>query len=317
MKNARQLVWMLFFLLILASCSRRELLDGFPVVTVQVTFDWSGIDEASSLPEGMRMVFYPKDVGRDKVDVLLPVDGGEVELPLGNYSVVAYNYDTEVVNIRGDESYETIEAYTGTCRVGATGTEKMVWEPDALYVVNIDQLEIKENEGVLQLPLQPKGIVKTYPFSLKAKGLNNVASAWGSVDGMAECYFLGKARGVCRQSSVYFDAGKSSEAIEGNFSTFGPPDEAVSRAGREIMMTVKLMKVDRSVQEVKLDITQVVIPSQEGSGTVSPPGIPPSIELPEGNQIEVEDALPLPGGGGIGGDVGDWDDEEEVVLPMK
>lgn len=314
MKDVRQLVWMLFFLLVLASCNRRDLPDDLPVGRVQITFDWS---EISLLPEGMRMVFYPQDAGRDKVDVLLPVAGGEVELPLGNYSMVAYNYDTEVVSIRGDESYETIEAYTGSCKVSVAGTEKMVWEPDALYVVNMDRLEIKENEGVLKLPLKPKGVVKAYPFCLKAKGLNNVASAWGSVEGMAECYFLGKARGICRQSSVYFDAGKSSEAIEGSFSAFGPPDEAVSRVGREIVMTVKLMKVDRSVQEVKLDITQVVIPPQDGGGGVDQPGNPPSIELPEGNEIEVEDALPLPGGGGVGGDVGDWDDEEEVVLPLK
>mgnify|MGYP000668258678 FL=1 len=49
-------------------------------------------------------------------------------MPPGRYSVVAYNYDTETVQIRGEEAYETIEAFTGYCNgLGIAGTEKMVW----------------------------------------------------------------------------------------------------------------------------------------------------------------------------------------------
>ena len=48
-----------------------------------------------------------------------------MKVPPGRYSVVAYNYNTEVVRIRGEESYETIEAYTGYCNgLGIAGTEK-------------------------------------------------------------------------------------------------------------------------------------------------------------------------------------------------
>ena len=33
-----------------------------------------------------------------------------MKVPPGRYSVVAYNYNTESIRIRGEESYETIEA---------------------------------------------------------------------------------------------------------------------------------------------------------------------------------------------------------------
>ena len=56
-----------------------------------------------------------------------------MKVPPGRYSVVAYNYNTESIRIRGEESYETIEAYTGNCNgLGIEGTEKMVWSPDSL-----------------------------------------------------------------------------------------------------------------------------------------------------------------------------------------
>jgi len=79
--------------------------------------------------------FYPKNGDGRKVDKYLSVRGGEMKVPPGRYSVVVYNYNTESIRIRGEESYETIEAYTGNCNgLGIEGTEKMVWSPDSLYM---------------------------------------------------------------------------------------------------------------------------------------------------------------------------------------
>ena len=91
----------------------------------------------------------------EKVDRYLSVRGGEMKVPPGRYSVVAYNYNTESIRIRGEESYETIEAYTGNCNgLGIAGTEKMVWSPDSLYVLNIDELKIDKSEEVLSFGLE-------------------------------------------------------------------------------------------------------------------------------------------------------------------
>ena len=42
------------------------------------------------------------------------------------------------------------------------------------------------------------------------------------------------------------------------------------------------------------------------------------IEIPIDEEIEVDDVeVPPGGGGGMGGDVGDWDDETDVELPVN
>lgn len=75
--------------------------------------------------------FYPKSAEGRKIDTYLSVRGGKVKVPPGRYSVVAYNYDTETVQIRGEEAYETIEAFTGYCNgLGIAGTEK--WYGDLI-----------------------------------------------------------------------------------------------------------------------------------------------------------------------------------------
>lgn len=119
----------------------------------------------------------------------MSVTGGEVPVPPGHYSVVVYNYDTETVLIRGEESYETIQAYTNLCKFGVAGTEKMVWGPDPLYVINIDDLDVRNSEETLTLELKPRLVVRTYSFSIKAQGLSNVSTVIGSVGGMADHYF--------------------------------------------------------------------------------------------------------------------------------
>ena len=89
------LLVLLSSLLMLTGCSRRELLDDYPVSGVDIKLDWDGVTD--QLPEGVRVIFYPKNGDGRKVDKYLSVRGGEMKVPPGRYSVVAYNYNTEVV----------------------------------------------------------------------------------------------------------------------------------------------------------------------------------------------------------------------------
>ena len=96
---------------LLAGCEFRDILDDYPVSGVQIKLDWKGVTE--QLPEGMRVIFYPKSEEGRKVENYLSIEGGVVKVPPGYYDMVIYNYNTESVLIRGDGAYETIEAYTG------------------------------------------------------------------------------------------------------------------------------------------------------------------------------------------------------------
>lgn len=317
MRKARYLLLMLLSsLLILAGCSRRDILDDYPVTGINILLDWEGVTD--HLPEGVRVIFYPKDAGGRKIDTYLPVKGGEVKVPPGRYSLVVYNYDTEVVQVREEGSYETIMACTGNCTgLGASETEKMVWGPDPFYVAALDDIEIGSEEELPTLEVTPKAIVMTYNFEIKTEGLKNVKSIIGSATGMAECYHLGKGCGMCRFAPIYCETGKGDGVIKGTFTCFGVPTLTQARADITQFLELIIVRVDGSKQEAKVEITEAVKPPEDDEPQPPVPEI--DIELPEDEKIVVDDVEVPPdgGGGGMDGDVNDWDDETEVELPVN
>ena len=67
----------------------------------------------------------------------------------GHYLAVIYNYDTEVVQVKGEDSYETIMACTGNCTgLGDSETENMVWGPDNFYAVSYTHLKRTKAKGL-------------------------------------------------------------------------------------------------------------------------------------------------------------------------
>ena len=333
MRNTRyRFLVLLSSLLMLTGCSRRDILDDYPVSGVDIKLDWDGVTD--QLPEGVRVIFYPKYGDGRKVDKYLSVRGGEMKVPPGRYSVVVYNYNTESIRIRGEESYETIEAYTGNCNgLGIEGTEKMVWSPDSLYVLNIDELKIEKSEEVLRLDWKLESVVKKYSFAVEAKGLEYVATVVGSIDGLSDCYCIGKGRGVCSSQPIYFEVKKGDNKVTASFTAFKQVKEMtmptrMSTSEREtssekdaIILILKFIKADNTVQEATIDVTEIIGTLENaGTGEDGKPTPPPEIELPPDDKIEVDkpETPPNPdGGGGMGGNVDGWGPEDNVELPVK
>lgn len=324
------LLVLLSSLMMLAGCSRRELLDDYPVSGVEISIDWDGVDEG--LLEGVRVIFYPKDGEGKKVDRYLSVRGGEMKVPPGRYSVVAYNYNTEVVRIQGEESYETIEAYTGHCAgLGIAGTEKMIWSPDSLYVLNIDELRIQKSEEVLHLDWKLESVVKQYSFAVEVKGLEYVTSVAGCAVGLSDGYYLGKGCGVSHSQPIYIEVKKEGGKVMGRFTAFGQVKEALTRmpkaegentrAKGNVKLILSFVRTDNTVQEETIDVTEIIGTLEDaGTGEDGKQEPPPEIELPPDDKIEVEkpETPPNPdgGGGGFDGEVDEWGPDKEVELPV-
>ena len=90
----------------------------------------------------------------------------------------------------GDESYETIEAFTGHC-TGLDIHEDMVWSPDPLYVVALDEVEIRQSDVALPLNWKPEAVVNHYSFDIKVEGWDRISSIICHVDGLNGSYFIG------------------------------------------------------------------------------------------------------------------------------
>ena len=322
MKKTRYAILVLLSsLLTLVGCSRREILDDYPVTGINIRLNWEGVTDR--LPEGVRIIFYPKDGQGRKIDTYLPAKGGEIKVPPGHYSAVIYNYDTEVVQVKDEGSYETIMACTGSCTgLGAEETKDMVWGPDNFYVATLDDVEIGKEEELPTLEVKPKSVVTTYTFSIKTEGLKNVASILGSVSGMAECYHLGKGASLCRFAPLYCETSKGNGAIKGSFTCFGHPKLTQARADITQFLNLIIVKVDGSKQEAKVEITEAVKPPEDkdepGGGDEKPQEPEIEIELPDDEKIVVDDVEipPDESGGGFDGNVSDWDDETNVELPV-
>ena len=70
MRNTRYgFLVLLSSLLMLTGCSRRDILDDYPVSGVDIKLDWDGV--TNQLPEGVRVIFYPKNGDGRKVDCFL------------------------------------------------------------------------------------------------------------------------------------------------------------------------------------------------------------------------------------------------------
>ena len=218
---------------LLAGCEFRDILDDYPVSGVQIKLDWKGVTE--QLPEGMRVIFYPKSEEGRKVENYLSIEGGVVKVPPGYYDMVIYNYNTESVLIRGDGAYETIEAYTGPC-TGLNSSEAMVWSPDPLYVVSVKDMKIEKSEKMLLMEFQPKLVVKNYSFEIKVKGLKNVASIICNVDGMNGSYYISNGSCTASVAPIYVEARKGGDVIRGSFSAFFVSESAGTRSGSEVTM---------------------------------------------------------------------------------
>lgn len=310
-------LWATLWLMVtLSGCSFREMLDTYPVSGVQINFDWEGVTE--KLPETMRVMFYPKDAEGRKVDGYLPAAGGEMKVPPGNYAVVVYNFNTESVQIRGEESYETIEAFTGPY-TGLDAVIDMVWWPDPLYVVALDDVEIAKSDEALQMELKPTAVVKNYTFDIKVEGLERVSSVLCYVSNLNGSCFLGKHTCEVSKVPIYVDMERGDGVLRGRFASFVWPVSAETRMEMPMILTVKLVKRDNTVQEVEVDVTEALTtpPSPPDEGEVEEPDAEIDIEIPiPDDKIVVDELEPGidEGGGGIGGEVGEWGDETNVDI---
>ena len=91
-----QALSLMLFLLILSSCEHKE----FRYVTssfrsLRVEFNWERYEDFQK-PEGMRVIFFPKDgTGEPWIFDFPNGEGRQIELPENEYRVICYNYERQ------------------------------------------------------------------------------------------------------------------------------------------------------------------------------------------------------------------------------
>lgn len=102
-------------LLILSGCRHKELwMGGEQFALLEVSFDWSGAYTLARSGEALSMslYLYPDAGGKPLYYELPGHEGGAVRVPLGRYTAVAWNHENTAILLRGQDSPETLEAFT-------------------------------------------------------------------------------------------------------------------------------------------------------------------------------------------------------------
>src|SRR3712207_3627837 len=296
----------------LSSCRHKELYyPSSPTAKVRVRFDWSAAPGARV--EGMCAWFFPEGGGKPvRCDFTDPA-GGTAKIPWGSYRAVYMNNDTEVVQVRGDENFGTLELHTrqssvleavnsrGTPRGANPSGEPVVAAPEAVWGGSLDgvRLERGDNEEALRtvvLPVQPRTSTVSLQV-LNVQNLKYVSAVGASLSGLSGSLFLGGGVLSAVRSTVPFAADSDGASrITGSMRVFGL--SASADTGRTLTLYVIL--ADGSKHYYRFDVSDQVN------------------NAPDKRHIRIViDKLSLPkpivNGGGFHPTVDDWQAEEHTL----
>lgn len=315
-------------------CNHKELCYQHPHVgEIRVEFDWRYAPEAN--PQGMVVFFYPLD-GESKGQYIrydfIGGEGGKVNLRAGNYLMLCYNNDSEIVQSMNITDYYTHTLYTREGNVlepiygnganysprGETDPEKVVICPDKMYGCTATEVTV-DDEGVryrceypdgrsepIKVPISINQVITLYPRDLtcnytyeirNVSNLKHVSQMCASLSGMSGTLTITDNVLGIEPVTLPFEAHKGDEkTIVGKFITFGRnPDFSIpNRMNLYVVMDDGNKFVYGSSLD-KWDVTSQVINAPDRRNVHI---IIDGLDLPQ----------PIENGSGFAPDVDDWND---------
>ena len=223
-------------LLCLLSCSRMPLYVKDPSVKLDLNLD---LDEGTiPEPEHMKALFYSSDGSQLYNTHFVGSEGGNLSVASGTYTLLVYSFGTEYIQIRGEGSLETIEAFTSDITaskrsayrklVGTKAGEDapIFYAPDYLLVA-MATIEVPEFTGeniLAEVQLEPSSVVQTYSFEVtQVEGIDYVESAEAYVTNQARSYFIGQMKASTEPATLWFPIKVDREKgiLNTTYNTFG------------------------------------------------------------------------------------------------
>ncbi len=309
MKQFRYLLVMVITTLCLVSCDYKELCyDHNHYTTTRVMFDWKKIPDADV--KGMTVLFY----NLDKPDTepirydFNGMTGGSAQLTPGNYRILAYNYDTETILYRGNDDYQTLEAYTRNSSIEegteltrsemprATGTEEeaVILEPDILYGATSSEVTIPYNDSS-EVTLYPERRYKTITITIdNVPNLNYTGTFGGSLSGLAGSVMMasGTLSDICVTQA--FKATKvGTQSLRMEFRIFGHCPHAIEGTSNQHKLTIYAVLADNSKWYYTVDLTDKIHEAEQKQ--IEEHKDDPEYEIgSEDISITLEEGVPIP-----------------------
>lgn len=232
----------------LNSCKRLPLYDMVDNVEVRFDFDLSENDPAMhkkpAMPSLMKVIFYDPQTHDRVNEMYCNAGGGKVAgLMPGKYDMVAFNYDTEITEVSGEEFFTTIKAYTSSVRMDTNTLGTVIREPDHLVAGRIQSLEIPyltEEDATYVIRTQCTTIMDSYTLQVDSlKGLENITSVDVYLTGHSGCNHFGLDERSGEPVSLHIPCGVDlqNQRLFTKFNTFGKIPGIGGKAILHILVT--------------------------------------------------------------------------------
>lgn len=222
--------------LMMAGCDHKELnYDMKHNVKLRLEFDWSDLPGVN--PEGMAVFFYTTDIKGENVRYdFKGHEGGEIQLPAGEYHIMTYNNDASSTLARDvhDHFLHTLYTRDGSLfepvgqaapsrapQAPGTENERVVICPDRMYGCTQTGITVDRNTGVITL--KPSELTSVYTYEIRnVKNLQNATQVSLSLSGMAPHMAVhGEVKGDESVTLPFGGSINSDGTITGRFITFG------------------------------------------------------------------------------------------------
>ena len=320
MKGRTVIVMLAAVVMSALSCQRRDFAEKVTEVNLSLNVK-THVANAGEVPapETMRVDLYDVKTGKLKYTDYIEAEGGYIHPAPGTYDMVIYNIGTEAVQIRNESDINEIEAYTSEVsaflkgqlaqffadiakikesqeRSKSPADEKVIYEPDHLFVGRADEVEIpviyegEEREVVIEVDAHPE--VETWKVTVaNVKGLEYVQNVVAVISGQAESHFIGRGEDSGESVSIYFEKKKDMEnkVLTGTFNTFGkhPTEKGI------LSLDINVTDTGGSDHHFHFDVDSHFQDNPDSHIVIDDP-------------IEIEE--PKVAGGGFAPSVDDWED---------
>lgn len=299
------------------SCKRNELCYNHPHGELIVATDWSRIYDPNYKPEGVKVSFYDIATNTENTSYR-PTTGGSIAVNDGEYNLLVINSDTEVIQFRATERFETAEAYLPYLDARSTiqssdnlwvnhvtRSEMVIPTPDIHLVSSVSRhtLTHRAKRASDTLTVVPYTCLRGVSLEVKLLQSEKCRAARGVISGVAQAINLSTGKVTGSTGTMQLTLTRDGEQYKVMTQIMGfviseeeiPPEERIKQ-----ILRLEFLLVDGSVHVVETDVSSQI--HNQSSQLIF------RISVAE---VEIPDVDP---DGAFDADIDNWGDE--VITPL-
>ena len=283
--------------ILMVGCERRDLVD-IPTSSLYIKTNWDEEQKVES--EFFYVAVYPQDGKGDIITSFIESEGGYVMVPRGKFDVLIYSFDYESIMVGLTSRFLTSYATTSQAKPNKLfkafqPNKNILNETDSLFYTGTYEginIEYADNEYIIEI--KPKNIIYHFEIKVKITNPGSIAEIHGFVSGLSGSYLLGKKELANDSVSIKTRLHLDKEYMVFSFNTFGLSSNSVNN------LNVDIELLNKETRNFRFDITSELR------------------RIPYGGKIKIDSIIdiPLVTGGGMGGTVIGWGEEEGIDLVL-